>query len=514
MRLHAPRWLRDWLILAALVLLAATIALVAMVSYSNLSDTRPLLGIAVYTLVPMFFVVGGVIFYLGLHRWARGPGKYPVLDLNEPYLRRRVQFFLAAGVVELGLLMVGGFELLEFTDSPAFCGSLCHKVMAPEYKTYQASPHARVACTDCHVGKGGSWLVKSKIQGLPLTVATVFNTYSHPITSPVESLRPARDTCEQCHWPQKFTQDRLRVTRHFLPDEKNTPQTVALAFKVGGGHAEQARDIHWHIASNVWYLPLDDKRREIAWVGVEEKEGGLTEYFNPQFEDRATPELIARGKRRMDCVDCHNRATHIFRSPDQLVDEAMALGRIDASLPFVKKLALEALEPGDSPSLEAAQSRINRIEAFYRLNYPQLAQGKERSIAQALAELNRLTQFVIFPDMKVTWQTHSNFLTHDGCFRCHGELSTRPASAPRVVPVGCNLCHYQVPPEIAGTAAERARPVYQLAPPPLPHKTEGWEDCLVCHGTLGFKRFTPSHVGRTNQTCLVCHNSPQPGGGP
>ncbi len=506
MKLPVVRWIRDWLVMAALSLLGATLLLVAIVSYSNVSDTRPLLGVLVYTLLPLMFVVGAIVFYLGLHRWARGPGKYPVVDLNEPFLRRRVQFFLAAGVVELGLLMFGGFELLEFTDSPAFCGSLCHEVMAPEYKTYQASPHAKVPCTDCHVGSGASWLVKSKIQGLPLTVATVFNTYPHPITTPVASLRPARDTCEQCHWPQKFTQDRLRVARHFLPDEKNTAETVALAFKVGGGHEGQARDIHWHIASELYYLPMDDKRREVGWVGTRNEDGTTTEFFNPQMEDRVTQEAIEAGKRRMDCVDCHNRATHIFRSPDQLVDEAMGAGRIDPTLPFVKKLALDALTPGDSPSLEEARSKINRIEAFYKVNYPQIAQEKERAIGQALAELNRLTQFVIFPNMKVTYQTHTNFLSHEGCFRCHGELTTKSSGdTNRVVPVGCNLCHYQMPSEVAGTAAERSRPVYQLAPPPIGHRLEGWEDCLVCHGPLGFKRYTPSHVGRTNQTCLVCH---------
>ncbi|MBI2865958.1 MAG: NapC/NirT family cytochrome c [Chloroflexi bacterium] len=505
MRRWGIPWLRDWLVLAALLLLAATASLVVVVAYSNLTDTRPMMGVLVYTLLPLFFLAGGVIFYLGLHRWARNPGKYPVVDLNEPHLRRRVQFFLAAGLVEFSLLLVGGYELLEFTDSPAFCGTLCHEVMQPEYTTYQASPHARVSCTACHVGPGGSWLVKSKIQGLPLVVATVFNTYPHPISSPVENLRPARETCEQCHWPQKFTQDRLRVYRHFLPDEGNTPETNALAFKVGGGEPGQARDIHWHIASKLWLLTLDDTRRGVAWVGVEGAGGQLTEYINPELVERVTPQSIAAGKRLMDCVDCHNRATHIFRSPDELVDDALASGRIDPSLPFIKKLAVEALTP-TSAILEAAQAKIERITAFYQTNYPQLLVEKREAIAQAQAELSRLTPLVIFPQMKVDWQTHSNFLTHEGCFRCHGELAKKGAREVNgVVPAGCNLCHYQIPPEVAATAAGRARPVYQLAPPPILHRTEGWEDCLVCHGPLGFRRFTPSHVGRTNQTCLVCH---------
>ena len=176
MKLPGRRWLREWLVLAAVLLLGATLALVVVVAYSNLTDTRPLVGVLVYTLLPLFFVAGGVIFYLGLRHWAGNPRKHLVVDLNEPYLRRRVQFFLAAGVVELSLLLFGGYELLEFTDSPSFCGTLCHEVMAPEYITYQTSPHAMVAFTDCPVGSVASWMCKSNFQGFTLVVATVFNT--------------------------------------------------------------------------------------------------------------------------------------------------------------------------------------------------------------------------------------------------------------------------------------------------------------------------------------------------
>ncbi len=35
-------------------------------------------------------------------------------------------------------------------------------------------------------------------------------------------MRPARETCERCHFPEKFSDDSLRLIRRYEDDENNT----------------------------------------------------------------------------------------------------------------------------------------------------------------------------------------------------------------------------------------------------------------------------------------------------
>lgn len=378
-------------------------------------------------------------------KMAKPPRRFPVIDLNNPRLRWRIMFFLVAGILEAILLTIGGFKMLEFTESKEFCGLLCHSVMRPEYVAYEISPHARVSCSECHVGPGASFLVKSKIQGIPLILATAFNTYGRPIPTPVANLRPARETCEQCHWPQKLTGNLLRTYQFYLPDETNTRQSLALAFRVGGGEAETAKGIHWHISSKVWYLPLDESRQDIGWVGVENKEGKTTEYFDSAKRTEISPQKIEQEKRLMDCIDCHNRATHIFYSPDELLNQSLSTGKIDSAIPYIKKKGLEVLDLAN-PSINEAVSKAEALKSFYQDSYPQVYQGKEQSIDQAITELKRLTEYVFFPEMKVNWQTHTNNLKHSGCFRCHGKLVSSPTEGEsETIDATCTSCHLFLP---------------------------------------------------------------------
>jgi len=242
-----------------------------------------------------------------------------------------------AGAVGIILLVIGGYQLLEFMDSTAFCGRLCHQVMYPEYTAYQASPHSRVSCSECHVGSGANYMVRSKLSGVPLIFSTLSGTYDRPIPIPVENLRPALETCEQCHRPERFAGDLVRVHTTYETDEANTEHVDTRVLRVGGGELEVARDIHWHIAANVYYLALDKERQEIGWVGVEDSNGRITEYIDPNKASEISPERIDNEKRLMDCMDCHNRATHIFHSPEELIDMALAQGKIDKDLPFIKR---------------------------------------------------------------------------------------------------------------------------------------------------------------------------------
>ena len=345
--------------------------------------------------------------------------------------REKLLFLMFSGAIGIILLVSGGYKLMEFMDSTAFCGRLCHQVMYPEYTTYQASPHSRVTCSECHVGSGADYMVRSKVSGIPLVFITLFGTYDRPIQTPVENLRPARETCEQCHRPERFAGDLVRVHTSYLTDEENTKQVDTRVLRVGGGEFEVARDIHWHIAAKLWYLSLDKKRQEIGWVGVEERNGELTQYIDPQKTAEITPQRIEEEKRLMDCMDCHNRATHIFRSPEELIDTALVQGKIDSSLPFIKREGLNALDP-PNPSLEQAIAKVEAIKEFYRTSYSQIYKEKEPAIDKAINELKEIARLTTFPDMKISWETYIDNIAHQespGCLRCHGKLVTHPAAS-------------------------------------------------------------------------------------
>ncbi len=274
---------------------------------------------------------------------------------------------MSAGAIGIILLVIGGYQLIEFTDSTAFCGRLCHEVMYPEYTAYQTSPHSRVLCSECHVGSGVSYLVKSKLTGVPQLVAVTTGSYSRPISTPVENLRPARETCEQCHRPERFAGELVRVHTTYETDEANTEKVDTRVLRVGGGEFEVARDIHWHIAAKVWYLSMDKERQEIGWVGVEDNQGEITEYVDPERAAEIIPQLAKEEIRLMDCMDCHNRATHIFRSPDELIDIVLTQERIDRSLPYIKREGLNALDPPNT-SLDEADAKVEAIEEFPALS--------------------------------------------------------------------------------------------------------------------------------------------------
>jgi nitrate/TMAO reductase-like tetraheme cytochrome c subunit len=365
-------------------------------------------------------------------------------------LREKLLFLMSAGAIGIIFLVIGVYQLVEFMDTTAFCGRLCHDVMYPEYTAHQASPHSRVTCAECHVGPGADYMVRSKLSGIPLIFSTIFGTYSRPIPTPVKNLRPARETCEQCHRPGRFSGDLVRVHTTYLPDEQNTPKVDTRVLRVGGGELGVAHDIHWLIGANVWYLALDEKRQEIGWVGIENTKGELVaEYIDP---DKASelihtdPQRIENEKRLMDCLDCHTRVTHIFRSPEELIDMAFTQGKIDRSLPFIKREGLRALDPPNA-SLAEAFTKLEAIRDFYRTSYPEIYIDNGRTIEKAIAELKEIARLTTFPKMKVTWNTYLDNIGHQkslGCFRCHGKLVAISGDKKgEGISANCDTCHYQ-----------------------------------------------------------------------
>jgi len=433
------------------VVAAANIALLVFVDFVS-PRPSPYIGILAYMVLPGFLVLGLVLIPVGMLLERRRRRKhlpsmprFPTVDFNNPRQRSTFAAVMTFTVVFVALSAAGSYRAYEYTDSVQFCGQLCHSVMNPEFVAYSASPHARVRCVDCHVGAGAGWYVRSKLSGAYQVYAVAFNKYPKPIPTPVHNLRPAPETCEQCHWPKRFYGAQLKVFYHFGSDEKNTPRQIRLLINTGGGDPDtgQPSGIHWHmnIGNQITYISTDEHRQTIPWVQVKDSQGRVTVY---QSKDAPLkPEQIEKAsKRRMDCVDCHNRPTHIYVPPDRSVDESLLARRIDASLPFIKTQAVSALTGTYNSTPEALQGIATEMQKFYQEKYPQIAASKQHEIKQAIGEVQAIFQRTIFPEMKVDWKTHPSNIGHflsAGCFRCHD--GNHVSAEGKVVSKDCNACH-------------------------------------------------------------------------
>jgi hypothetical protein len=316
--------------------------------------------------------------------------------------------------------------------------------MMPEFTAYQGSPHAHVECVECHIGPGAGWFVRSKLSGVRQVFAVTFHTYSRPIHAPVKYLRPARETCEQCHWPQRFTGDKFVVKTTYKDDEKNTAQTTALLLKVGGRTWQGSVGIHGrHLdeGARIRYISIDDQRQVIPVVYYTDDKGKTVEYVSSDIQ--ATKQQLEAGEHRsMDCVDCHNRPTHAFELPENAVNKQMAAGFISPELPFIRGKAVESLK-ADYPDRETARQRIvNGLKSFYRTNYPSVYDSRRALVEQSADNVANIYLRNIFPEMKVGWNVHPNNIGHNdspGCFRCHDGSHT--SADGKTITNDCSACH-------------------------------------------------------------------------
>ncbi|GAB4296062.1 MAG: NapC/NirT family cytochrome c [Ignavibacteriaceae bacterium] len=413
-------------------------------------EANPYMGIITFIVMPGALIFGLILIAYGIirerRRKARGieRKKFPVIDLNDPRYRLSFTIFIIGTVLLLFFSAFGSYKAYEYTETDSFCGELCHEPMEPEYTAYLTSPHSRVGCVQCHIGAGADWFVKSKISGAYQVYSVLFNKFSRPIPTPIEDLRPAQGTCEQCHWPRHFFSEKKARFDYYISDEKNTHSSVSMLLKIGGGNSEfgTTEGIHWHmnIANTIYYYPSDHSRQNIPWVKMISKESGeeviyTSEEFNPADFDSASVRL-------MDCIDCHNRPSHIFNQPDKMMNLYIANGSIDSTLPFIKSLGVSVLEKSYSAKAAALDSIRISVEEFYRLNYPEISRHKSDNINKAIGMIIKIYQRNYFPEMNVSWKKYANNIGHvwdPGCFRCHD--GNHKSKDGRVISKDCNICH-------------------------------------------------------------------------
>jgi hypothetical protein len=456
----------------ALAVASLTLIVALFIVHAFGFEGGPYLGIVTFLILPMIFVLGLLLIPVGIYRQrkraaklaaeGKAPPLFPVIDLNHETTRKSVVIFLVLTLVNIVVIAGATYKGVEVMDSTAFCGLACHAVMEPEHTAHSRSPHSRVGCVDCHIGPGADWFVKSKMDGAWQLVAVALDIYPRPIHTPLHDLRPARDTCEQCHWPTVFVGDKLKIDTIYDEDEANTELKSAILLKVGGLAGRESSGIHWHVDPNIEIRYRSDENR----MNIYDIEMTLADGTKKVFLADNMPEDPGEW-RTMDCVDCHNRPTHIYRPPGEELDILMAGGKVDKSLPYIKREGVRIIEEADYETKEDARIGVAAsLQAFYQENYPELSVEKAVAITEAADALGDIYSWNVFPHMNVRWDTYPNHSGHPpirsretapGCFRCHNrEHKTAEGEG---ISRNCTLCH-----TVLATREENPEILQQLNP--------------------------------------------------
>ena len=438
-------------ILAGLSLTLIVFFLIAMLIFDFGSSY---IGLFIYIVLPVFLIIGLILIPVGMVRKTKklknSDGDKLSRGLKIDFGNKRhwnaFLFFVIGSFIILFLTGIGSYEAFHYTESNEFCGLLCHRVMKPEYTAYHESGHSRVACVECHVGPGADWFVRSKLSGLYQVYAVITDSYPQPIPTPVENLRPARETCEQCHWPNKFYSYRLHNEIHYLADTENTRWDIQLKMKTGPEHSSKglSEGIHWHINPDikVEYIASSHDREYLPYVRYINISTGDTVVYEDIYEKLDQEAIDSLEIRVMDCIDCHNRPSHDYLPPQEFTDLLIASGEISAELPEVKIIAMEIF----NTLYNSHDTAMLQIEAktlgFYEEYYPEMANDKRELIDQTIEAFKAGFSRNIFPEMGASWDVYPNNIGHieyRGCARCHN--GTHESSTGRVISRDCNLCH-------------------------------------------------------------------------
>lgn len=474
--------LRNWLSLPGIVLsISALFAFFLLFAVDLLSEhANPYMGLLAYVVAPIFLFLGLLLTLAGYLLVSRRIRKnlhaddafVLHVDLARTRDRRLMVGFVAGSLGFIFLTALGSYETYHLMEGNSFCGQACHTPMEPEYKAYQHSAHAQVECVSCHIGPGTTSYIRTKLNGLKQLYHQIKGDFDRPIRILNPNLRLAQETCQTCHWSQKHFGNVPKTFRHFMADETNTPFTVQMVLKVGGSDPVHGpvEGIHSHmnVSNKIEFISLDEDRLKIPWVRVTNANGGIREYRTPDFKDDISHHQI----RTMDCMDCHNRPAHKFLSPNDAVDLAMAMNRIDVSIPFAKANAVKAL----AASYATREEAHLKIPEALRQAYPD-----DKRVDALIAETLKIYNTNFFPEMKADWRAHPDYIGHkdtNGCFRCHDGMHLASDGKTSIKGSDCNACHLVV---AQGSGAELEK--FDPKGMPFVHIDSEYSDpnCAECH---------------------------------
>lgn len=454
-------------------------------------------GLILYIVLPGFMVLGLILIPIGMISKLRRdkkknltPGKrLPFVDLNIRHHRNAFLIVTVSTIVLLLVTSIGSYEAFHYTESVEFCGTLCHTVMEPEYVAYQNSSHAQVKCVECHVGEGTDWYVRSKLSGLYQVYSVLAKKYPKPIATPLHNLRPARETCEKCHWPEKFYARKMRIQKNFLTDSLNSEWDIILQMKTGPTYSALGLEegIHWHIdpSTKIEYIYDDEDKENIIWVKYTNTKTGKYNIYKNMEEPVSDSTVNSHKKNTMDCIDCHNRPAHAYLSPPDYMDNLLTAGKVSKNIPFIKKYAMEVLY-GAYPTKDTALMEIGKgILQHYLDDYPTYYATNKKLVDDALINIQDAYSKNAFPAMAVAYDAYPNHIGHletNGCFRCHNNQFKSKSG--RVISKDCNLCH---------TIIGQGKPdsstystFYEALEFKHPKDDEAWKEynCSECHTYL------------------------------
>jgi len=450
-----PKTAYNWVSITGFLLAVNSLIVIALLFIFSLlsKESNSYMGLFNYIVVPAFMVLGLLLIPIGmLNKRKKMKGelanaqKWPILDMNHKIQRTAV---IRISIITLVLLVVsamGSYQAFHYTESVKFCGELCHKVMEPEFTTYQHSSHANVRCVECHVGEGAGWYVKSKLSGLYQVYSVLFNKFPTPVATPLHNLRPASETCEKCHWPEKFYSQKLRNLRSYVADSGNTEWNTSLLMKIGPQYSAKglSEGIHWHINKGIKieYIASTRDRESIPWVKLTDLKTGKVKIYMDEENPIDKKAMDSLERRTMDCMDCHNRPSHKYLSASKYIDNAIISGLIPSNIPFIKMAAMQALKvtynTRDSAHMEIKNAVIN----YYKDEQPDAYTNEFNRIGKAITSIQGEYDQNVFPFMKADatkYLDHIGHLESDGCFRCHSDR--HKTASGETISRNCDLCH-------------------------------------------------------------------------
>lgn len=499
-KIGLPKNIYNWISLIGITIALISLFMIGFLAVISVffDQGGSYLGLFMWIVLPVFLVIGLVLIPIGMYRTHKRDKKnntlknkmWPSIDLNIAKVRNAAIIFIFGSIFFLLLSALGSYEAFHYTESVEFCGKICHNVMKPEYIAYQNSSHAKVSCVECHVGSGADWYVRSKLSGLYQVYAVTTGNFPKPIPTPVHNLRPAQETCEECHWPEKFYSRQLVMNKHYLPDEANTEWDITLQMKIGPAYSALGlkEGIHWHINPDikVEYIAIDSVRDHIPWIRYTNRKTGEIHIF----EDNDNPidiKLMDQYEiRTMDCIDCHNRPSHDYQTPIIFINDAITAGKIPNELPDIKYLAMEILGRQFSSTDSAMDYIRDEIYNYYEIMYEDIFTNQKTMLDQTISSIQEAFKKNIFPEMKVSWNAYHNHIGHlefKGCFRCHDDKHSNLQGDQ--IRMDCNLCHTIVAQGVPDTL--QLGSIYKPLDFVHPNDpNDGWKDelCSDCHRDL------------------------------